>query len=59
MVKLLQDENLRRQFEVAALKKVRDEFTLEKCVESFKKEYENLSNVQTAREKKTAEVLIQ
>ena len=40
IVKLLKDENLRRQFEVAALKKATDEFGLEKCCERFRKVYE-------------------
>ena len=43
MVKLLKDDDLRQQFEEAAIKKVHAEFTLEKCVDSFKKEYENLT----------------
>ena len=40
IVKLLKDENLRRQFEVAALKKATDEFGLERCCERFRKVYE-------------------
>ena len=43
IVTLLQDVDLRRRFEEAALKKVQAEFTLEKCVNSFKNEYENLT----------------
>ncbi|KFI21032.1 hypothetical protein HW44_18035, partial [Nitrosococcus oceani] len=50
MVKLLQDENLRHQLEAAAIKKVHDEFTLEKCVENFKKEYENLTRTHSSQE---------
>lgn len=58
MVKLLQDENLRHQLEAAAMKKVHDEFTLEKCVEHFKKEYESLTQHDTS-EKKSREVILQ
>jgi polysaccharide biosynthesis protein PelF len=42
IVQLIKDENLRSQFEQAALKKVRERFTLEKCIENFKKEYDEL-----------------
>jgi glycosyltransferase involved in cell wall biosynthesis len=42
IIRLIKDENLRHQFEAAAVKKVHDEFTLEKCVENFKREYEEL-----------------
>ncbi|MDE2589713.1 MAG: GT4 family glycosyltransferase PelF, partial [Patescibacteria group bacterium] len=42
IVQVIKDENLRRQFEQAALKRAHDEFTLEKCSEQYKKEYEEL-----------------
>ncbi|CUR52259.1 putative glycosyl transferase group 1 [Nitrosotalea devaniterrae] len=58
MVKLLQDENLRHQLEAAAIKKVHDEFTLEKCVENFKKEYENLTRTHSSQES-SREVIVQ
>ena len=58
MVKLLQDENLRHQLEAAAMKKVHDEFTLEKCVEHFKKEYESLTQPDASKEK-SREVILQ
>lgn len=57
MVRLLKDENLRHQFEASALQKVHDEFTLEKCVENFKKEYEHLTRPSTKQ--KPYEALIQ
>ncbi|OLC34805.1 MAG: hypothetical protein AUH84_04230 [Thaumarchaeota archaeon 13_1_40CM_4_38_7] len=44
IIKLLEDNKLRKQFETAALKRVRDEFTLSKCVEQFRNEYANLIN---------------
>jgi len=58
MVKLLKDEKLRQKFEAAAIKKVRDEFTLEKCVENFKNEYESLTAAQTIPVKKRVGALI-
>ena len=42
MVTLIRDEGLRSRFEKAAIEKVTREFTLEKCINSYKKEYENL-----------------
>ena len=59
MVRLLQDEKLRHQFEAAAVKKVHDEFTLDKCVDNFKKEYERLTRPRTAHELKSCEALLQ
>jgi len=60
MVKLLKDDNLRQQFEKAAIKKVHAEFTLERCVANFKKEYENLTGSCVENDtKKLEEVLVQ
>jgi len=59
MVKLLQDEKLRKKFEAAAIKKVRDQFTLEKCVDSFKYEYERLTTYPVTQDQKHVEALIQ
>ncbi len=42
VIQLIKDENLRRKFEETAVKKVSDNFTLEKCVEQYKNEYEKL-----------------
>ncbi len=47
IIKLLGNEKLRKNFEEAALKKVQEEFTLEKCINSFKKEYEKLTKEKT------------
>jgi glycosyltransferase involved in cell wall biosynthesis len=61
IVRLIKDENLRHQLEAAAVKKVHDEFTLEKCVESFKKEYEELirSYKLVKEEQKPKEMIMQ
>lgn len=59
MVKLLTDDNLRHQFEKAAIKKVHDNFTLEKCVESFKKEYENLTHTKKNCNAQSCGVILQ
>jgi glycosyltransferase involved in cell wall biosynthesis len=47
IVELLKDVDLRRRFEESALKKVHAEFTLEKCVNNFKDEYEKLTQHKT------------
>jgi glycosyltransferase involved in cell wall biosynthesis len=52
IVRLIKDENLRHKFEMDALKKVHDEFTLEKCVEGFKKEYEKLTSLYKSEKEK-------
>lgn len=61
MVKLIKDENLRHQFEVAAVKKVHKEFTLEKCISSFKEEYNKLINSYPIKseEQKPKEIILQ
>lgn len=43
IVRLLQDREMREKFEKAALEKVISEFTLKKCIEEIKKEYEGLT----------------
>src|SRR5947209_3560989 len=57
IVRLLKDKNLRRQFEVAAVKKVHDEFKLEKCVDRYRKEYEELTSAYVRQELKQEEVI--
>ncbi len=42
MVNLLRDDALRRKFEKASIERVHREFTLEKCIENYKKEYDTL-----------------
>lgn len=56
IIRLIQDESLRKNFERESIGKVNREFTLEKCIDSYKKEYESLissygaEKVQKARE---------
>ena len=42
MLTLLRDERLRKQFEAVSLQRVRDRFTLGKCVEQYRYEYNRL-----------------
>ena len=51
MIKLLEDDKLRKQFETTSLKRAREEFTLSKCVEQFKTEYVNLINSYNTKHK--------
>ena len=57
IVRLLKDKNLRRQYEVAAVKKVHDEFKLEKCVDRYRKEYEELTSAYVRQELKQEEAI--
>lgn len=43
IVTLLKEEKLRKKFEESALEKIHAEFTLEKCINRFKEEYEQLT----------------
>jgi glycosyltransferase involved in cell wall biosynthesis len=43
IVTLFKDEKLRTKYEDAALKKVREKFSIEKSINEYRKEYENLS----------------
>jgi len=52
IVRLLQDEKMRHQFEEASLVKVRTTFTLEKCVQQFRKEYGDLINLYDNKKQK-------
>ncbi len=45
IIALLKDENLRHEFERAALQKIRNEFTLENTANRFRKEYTDLLNL--------------
>ncbi|HJU14665.1 MAG TPA: GT4 family glycosyltransferase PelF [Candidatus Nitrosotalea sp.] len=42
IVRLIQDVDLRKKFEKASFERVNREFTLEKCIDSYKKQYEDL-----------------
>lgn len=60
IVRLIKDESLRHKFEALALKKVHDEFTLEKCVDGFKKEYEELIRAyKISKDQEPKEVILQ
>ncbi len=61
IVRLIKDENLRHKLGADALKKVHDKFTLEKCVDGFKKEYEGLTTLYKTRkeEQNQKEMILQ
>ena len=42
ILQVLKDEKLRHQFEQAALKKVQENFTMERCINEYKKGYEDI-----------------
>lgn len=42
IVKLIEDKDLRSRFEKSSLERVNNEFTLEKCIDSYKKQYDDL-----------------
>lgn len=59
IVRLIKDHDLRRKFEAAAIQKVHAEFTLEKCVERFRQEYENLVRLPKIKKEQQMESIAQ
>lgn len=59
IVQVLKDEKLRHQFEQAALKKVQENFSIEKCINQYKKEYEDvLRSCGTVKTVRPPEVMV-
>ena len=57
IIRLLQDKELRQKFEKDSLNKVNVEFTLEKCVQQFRKEYADLINLHDNKKQKMAVIV--
>jgi glycosyltransferase involved in cell wall biosynthesis len=59
IVTLLEDEQLRKKLGELAIKKARNEFTIEKTIEQIKKQYLDLINSFEVKKKELPEVVMQ